>query len=456
MEPRFPPPRVLAAGAVALAALLAAASPGLAQADAEVAGAFTRQLQAALLAGPVAQDRLWAPGARPEAARLRDVRTSALFLWSDVQATPRGVRPLPAAPDGEPRLAVDVLVRGTAAWRPAAWGVARAFWTLQCDERREVNRVVRRDEWALEQRDGAWRVVERRPLGTLEIRDARLVVEVHPGQDAMLVEGSYSVRALVDGVEHVRFLLDRRVVAYDFRVDGELVPVVRGNELGSLGLDGFSPELESSFSLPEPLPAGGEAVVSFRLRSPLVHMTGPGRVTTIPRTAGAFRERLWLPTLAPAEAASPPAGRVDVTVRWPTGAFDRAGIAGPPVAGTVRADEEEGIAVVDGAADVGALDLLLLAAGANADGLPVRGAPAGPGSLARIERTDPAAAGILGAGRRERPVVVAPLLQLSSSATQDFGTELQELLPLDDDLLDELFDESATDAERGADDRSSN
>jgi hypothetical protein len=452
----------MAAPAFTLRPVVAGGLAALALAPAAVAADpadFAARLEAALAAGPAAQDRLWVEGARDPSRRLLDVRTGALFEWSDVRVVPSAPRALAASPQGARRAALDVLVAGTAAWRPAAWGVARSFWTLQCDERNETNRVLRREEWALEERDGAWLAVERRPLGLLEIVEARLAVDVYPSQDAMLVEGTYYVRSRAGGVASARFLLDRRSAAYDFRVGGALVPVVRGNELGSLGLEGFSPELESSFAFPAPLAAGEEALVSFRLRSPLVHMTGEGFVTSLPRTSGSFRERLWLPVLAPPRADGPEASRIDLALRWPDGAFDRAGIAGPAVCdAVVTPGEEEASVHLAWTGDVRDVDFLLAAGDAAAAGdvLDVHGVPGRRGEVSRLVRADAEPASALAAGRRERGAVVAPLLGGSYPTAQDFGAELQELLPLDEDLLDELFDDSSTDAERGADDRSAN
>lgn len=453
--PRDPTPSRRRRRLLGAATLLLLAFPSVAPA-AEPAD-FASRLETSLRSGPVAQDRLWRAGARDESRRLLDVRTAALFAWSDVHVEPRGTRPLPPAPSGAPRLAAELFMTGTASWHAAAWGVAQAFWTLQTDERAESNRVVRREEWALERDGEKWLAVERRPLGLLEILEARLIVDVYPGQDAFLVEGSYYVRSVEDGVRAVRFLLDRRSAAYDFRVNGQLAPVVRGNELGSLGLAGLSPESESSFEFPVPLDRGEEALVSFRLRSPLVHMTGDGFVTTLPITEGPFRERLWLPVFDPARADSMDAASISLVVRWPVGAFDRIEVGGPTtVEAAIREGEEESSIEWAWTGDVRDVDLLLLAPAAEAAGadLPVRGAPALPGRVAGIERTDRRPGSVLGVGPRERPAVVDPFLRPAYHATQDFGAELEELLPLDHDLMDELFEESATDSERGADDRS--
>lgn len=440
----------------ALLLLPALPGPARSQTAPDPAG-FAARLQDALLAGPAALDRLWLPTARDESRRLMDVRTAALFRWEGVVVQAESTRTLSPAADGAPRASVTTVTRGTATWRAAAWGVAQSFWTLQTDERRESNPVVRREEWGLEARDGRWQILARRELGVLGVLDVRLAVDAYPGQDALLVDGSYYVTALEDSVRFVRFLLDRRAQAFDFRVNGELVPVVRGNELGSLGLSGFSPELESSFALPKPLARGEEALVSFRLRSPLVHMSEPGFVTSLPVTEGAFRERLWIPVFRPVRADGPESSAIELTVRWPGGTFDRVGFSAPEtVTASVRRGEEESSITAKWTGDLHDVDFALLAPGAT---LPSSVGAWQPGTsaadLAHVVRTDPVPAGILRAGRREREAVLGPLLA-TSYASRDLSTELQELLPLDDDLRDELFDDSATDAERGADDRSAN
>ncbi|MFN8180115.1 MAG: hypothetical protein U0167_19435 [bacterium] len=434
-------------------ALIALGLPRPAAAD--VAADFAARLEAALASGPVAQDRLWASGARDDSGRMLDARTGAMFDWRPVQVTSLASRPLPPGPNGAERVAVDVLVSGTVTWRANAWGVAQSFWTLQTDERSESDAVVRREEWALEQRGARWLAVDRRSLGVLEIVEAKLAVEVYPGQDAMLVEGSYYLRSLADGVQDVRFLLDRRASVYDFRVNGKLAGVVRGNELGSMGLEGFSPEVESSFAFPAPLKRGEEVLVSFRLRSPLVHMTGKGFVTSLPWKDGPFRERLWLPILGPGDDTG--TSRVDLTLRWPPSSFDRVGIAGPPdsIAAQVQPGDEESSLQASWTGRVRDVDFLLVAAGTDvaASGLPIRWTDPAPGQAAHLARTDAPPARVLPALRRERAAVVAPLLQASYASSQDLSSELQDLLPLDDQVLDELLDDSATTAERGADDR---
>ncbi len=436
--------------------LLAASRAAMAAPEVPNPSAFGAALEAALPAGAAAVDRLWAPDARDESRRMMDIRTSAMFLWTDVRVETESVRELRSAPDGAARAAVVTRTHGTATWRGAAWGVAQSFWTLQTDERQESNPVVRREEWALERRGDAWLVIERRELGVLDLLDVRLTVDAYPGQDALLVEGAYYVRALADSVRFVRFLLDRRAAVYDLRVDGRLAPVVRGNELGSLGLGGFSPELESSFEFPEPLASGEEALVTFRLRSPLVHMSEPGYVTSLPLTEGAFRERLWMPVLRPARAAAPDSSEIEVALRWPRGVFDRAGVAAPSSwTAATGSGEETGSVVASWSGDVRDVDFALLAAGVELPGALARWIPGGPGVPARLQRADPPPASALRVGRRERAAVLAPLLA-TTEASRDLGTELQELLPLDDDLMDELFDDSATDAERGADDRAAN
>lgn len=422
---------------------------------ADPSAAFPSRLEAAMVSGPAAWDRLWAPVSRDPSRRILDAQVGSLFDWSSVHVTATGTRPLPPGEGGASRAALEVRVTGTAKWRERAWGVAQSFWTLQSDERNETNAVVRREEWALEQRGGAWLAVDRRPLGVLQVVEARIVADVYPSQDVLLVEGSYYLRSLADGVQAVRFLLDRRASVYDLRVNGKLTGVVRGNELGSLGLEGYTPELESSFAFPAPLAAGEEVLVTFRLRAPLVHMTGPSFVTSLPIREGPFRERLWLPILPPTGVGGG-SSRVDLTLRWPAGAF-QVGIAGPaePFAAPIAAGEEESSVQLIWTGDVRDADFGLLEAGADPGslGLPMRWTEQGPDQAARIERTDPPPSRVLPTLRRERAGLAEPLLAASQASSQDLSTELQELLPLDDQLLNEMADDSATSAERGADDR---
>ena len=74
---------------------------------------------------------------------------------------------------------------------------------------------------------------------------------------------------------------------------------------------------------------------------------------------------------------------------------------------------------------------------------PVRDLP----GVARFERSPS------GGEARTRAALLEPLLDVSRTSSRDLSSELQDLIPLDDDLLDELFDDSTQDAERGADDR---
>jgi hypothetical protein len=417
---------------------------------------FARSLTEALVEGPAAQDHLWDRTARSDADRELDARVASLFEWTDVTAT---VEQVQDGPDGT-RL-VDLVVRGTATWKAAARGVAESFWTLQTDESAEINPIVRRERWTLGPTGLA---LSREVLSPLEVVEARLDVGVYPGQGALLLEGSLDVRALVDGVRAVRFLLDRRAYVYDFRVNGRMVEVVRGNELGSLGLEGFSPELESSFRLPEPLQAGDQAVIRFRLREPLSHMTlDNGVVTSLPLDEGVFRERLWVPVLAPSGGES---ARLDLTLHWPQDSFDGVAVgaaadggsapadrAGGDGAASVRSEsvtdaalEEERVHVVR-LGDLRDLDFVLLPPGVSE--LPEGAVATGAQGAVRTFRRDPA-----GRDMRTRAALVNPLLDASASSSRDLANELQDLLPMDQELLDELFDDGNSDAERGADDRS--
>ncbi|MBZ0269184.1 hypothetical protein K8I85_13605, partial [bacterium] len=319
-----------------------------------------------------------------------------------------------------------------------------------------TNRVVRRERW-LGGADGGG-MVARQLLAPVDIVRADVAAGVYPGQDALLVDCTYDVRALADGVRAVRFLLDRRAQVYDFRVDGELCDVVRGNELGSLGLEGFSPEVESSLLLPRALRKGEEAVLRFRLRSPLVHMSGDGYVTTLPLHDGAFRERVWIPVFDPVGS-----GAVDEEIRfsitWPEGEFATVALAantGDRVANAATDEKlEESRLELTTRGSVAGLDFALLGRGITLVDLP-RDAHAAVGSIApspddpgllRFSRTPS------GADARLRAEVIDPLLDVSQSSSRDLSSELQDLIPMDDDMLEELFDDGAQDAERGADDR---
>lgn len=411
---------------------------------------FAQRLEAALASGPVAWDRLWARDARTGERRVLDARAHALFDWADVRVMEERRADL-----GGGRIETDVTVRGTATWRPNAWGVASSFWTQQTDERRESNRVVRRERW-IGDADGG--MTSRELLGLLDVTQARVAVGAYPGQDALLVDCTYDVRALADGVQAVRFLLDRRVQVYDFRVDGELCDVVRGNELGSLGLEGFSPEVESSLLLPRALREGDEAVLRFRLRSPLVHMGGDGYLTTLPLRDGAFRERVWLPVLDPA-GADDVEEEIRVSISWPEHAFSTVALAAGEedriASAPVEEKLEESRLELTTRGDVAGLDFVLLSEGVTFADLPgdARAAVgdvatfAGRADVLRFSRTPP------GATARGRRALIDPMIDVSQSSSRDLSSELQDLIPMDDDVMDELFDDGAQDAERGADDR---
>jgi hypothetical protein len=426
---------------------------GLAPAQAsDPAVDFPPRLAAALISGPTAWDHLWAPGARDQTRRVLDAHVGSLFDWTNVHVTATATHPLAKGEGGAPRVAVTLLLTGTASWRERAWGVAQSFWTLQCDERKEANAVVRREEWALEQRGDAWLAVERRSLGTLQLVEARIAADVYPSQDALLVEGSYHVRALADSVSAVRFFLDRRASVYDLRVNGKLTGVVRGNELGSLGLEGYAPELESSFAFATPLKAGEEALVTFRLRAPLVHMTGEGFVTSLPIKKGPFGERLWLPILAPTGTEGSEGTHVEATWRWPADEFATLGIAGPPgaFAAPITAGDEEASVSASWTGDVRDADFVLLAP--NVDpaklSLPMRWNAQAPAGRSRGARRYAAASRSCVEARG----LLAPLLAESYASSRD-RLGASGLLPLDDQVLNEMSDDSATNAEHGAEDR---
>jgi len=412
------------------------------------ASRLAARLESAMEAGPIAMDRLWSPSARTEAERELQARAHALFDWTDVEVVSEGTVDL-----GTDLIAEDFTVRGTATWRPSAWGVATSFWTPQTDEKQESNRVVRRERWV--RRRGSGDLLARQPLAPLAVTEARIELGVYPGQSAVLVDATYYVRALADGVQHVRFLLDRRSHVYDLRVNGQLVPLVRGNELGSLGLEGFTPELESSFTLPRVLQKGEEALLKFRLRSPLVHLRTDGIVTSVPVADGPFRERVWIPLLGPV-GGKPEASVSDVelAIRWPHGSFEMVGVAARSLDRLVDAPAEERLEerriVLTSRADLRNLDFALFGPGSTFQDLPV---PVRVGSERRpgvfwFQRTEG------GADTRTRSALVAPLLDAAHASSRDLSSELQDLVPLDADFLDELFDDSSTDAERGADDRS--
>jgi hypothetical protein len=409
-----------------------------------VAEAFAVRLANALQAGAIEQDRLWQSGARDASHQVLDARTASLFRWSDVAVTIER-----AAADGDD-VVVDLVIRGTATWDGRAFGVASALWTLQLDEQSPANSVVRRETWRIRRADGVWGAVDRGVLPAVDVLSATIDAGVFPGQQSMLVECTYYLRARVEGVRVVRMLLDRRSRIYDLRVNGTPAPVVRGGELGALGLLGYTPELESSFSFPKPLAPGEEVLVKFRILAPVAHLERTGFLTTLPIQDGPFRQRAWVPILVSDEARAS-ATKLDLSVHWPEAAFDE--IAAPCAAGA-RADDvessrpEETGARFRWSGDLREVDFLLRARGAAA--------PAALELRSREDANGAPAACFTGQSTslRTRRALVQPLLDASTYSTRDLSSELQDLLPLDDQILDELFDDSSGDAEQGADDRS--
>jgi hypothetical protein len=466
--------RVLAAGLVLLASL--PSSTGAQTADpAAVAADFASRLGGALLEGPVQQDGLWHPDARDSTARELDLRTASMFRWSDVAVDVER-----ASFHGRDVVA-ELTLQARAEWESSAWGVASALWPLQCDENRERNRVMRREAWRLTPVDGEWKATERVRLRPFEIVDLHVDARVFPGQDALLVDATFYVRSRLEGLESARFLLDRRAAIYRLTVDGEPVAVVRGGELGALGLDGFTPEVESSFAFPRPLAAGEEALIRFRIRSPLVHLESDGVVTTLPLASGAFRIRAWMPIFDPAHAAGGEVEAVQIQrgweVHWPTDAFVentfspfREVIELVPVDASF--EEERGIRIAyghfsdDPSRD---LDFILARPGVEiprvdwaarmGDALPVP--DLGPGWYRRgpeeprvfrwasLPRPEGATTSVLDPHPRSRRALVEPLLDAAGYSSRDLASELADLLPVDLDLLDELFDDGERDAEAG-------
>jgi hypothetical protein len=424
---------VRGAGLGGLLALLGGGA--LAQDTDPAVGEFATRLAAALAGTAADYDRLWVPGARDSTGRRLDVRKSALFRWKQVTVEVESAKRVSRAEGTE--YVVDLVVRGQAQWTPRAYGIATAFWTLMTDEEDETNDIVRRESWRLAATDAGFRAVERVLLSPVEVVWAQIEVGVYPGQDAVLVECAYYLRSRTDGVEHLRFLLDRRAEVYDLRVDGVQARVVRGNELGSFGLEGFSPEVESSLRFPAPLMAGEEALVKFKIRSPLVHLRGDGFVTTLAFREGPFQERAWYPILGPESCATEP-GRADVqlAVRWPGETFDSFALAGSAVPSPdereedVLNEEERHRTTIAGTR---AADFALGFAGT---------------SLSDLAWLDP--------DRRARRALVDPLLSAAIYSSEDLESAIEELLPLEEDLLDIFLDDDAGgDSEEGADDRTS-
>ncbi len=440
-----------------------------------VAESFALRLETALAGTVSSWDDLWKEGVRDSTHRELDSRTAAMFEWSGVDARVEHARQ--AGDD----IVVELRLTGVASWESRAWGVASALWPLQCDEDRERNRVARREAWRLTKSGEVWEAVERIRLRPFELVDLHVVARVHPGQDALLVHAEYRIRSLFDGLEAVRFLLDRRSRIYRLTVDEETVRVVRGGELGAMGLDGFTPEVESSFRFAKPLAAGQEAVVRFRLRSPMVHMEDEGIVTTLPLRPGPFQVRAWVPVFDPAHAAG---GDIEVVsmesgweVHWPEGAFQENAFAPDRSlreASNVTSgwDEEGGVRLTyddfsdDPSRD---LDFVLAAPGRAVAGLdwderigpplpqPVFGpiadprAPEASRGFAWASRPATGSTPTLDPHPRSRASLVGPLLDAAGVSTRDLAAELADLLPVDLDFLDDTSGQSDQDAEEGAD-----
>jgi hypothetical protein len=421
---------------------------------AEPATDFAVRLREALLGTPNDWDALWAPGLRDSSTRMLDLRTAALFEWPEASVT---VESAEKRSDGKAEdYVVDLLVRGRADWEARAYGVAKAFWALQLDESAPSNEVVRRESWRLVPTKSGWRAAERVLLSPVEIVEEKIVAGIYPGQSAMLLDCSYYLRSLAPGVRFARFLLDRRAFVYDLRIDGVQADVARGGELGSLGLEGFSPEVESSLRFPEPLAQGEEVLVKFKIRAPLVHLEGDGFVTTLGFRDGPFRERAWLPIFAPPRIASsaPTEPVVELTVHWPKGEFPAAAITGRPSVAReldgerLRLEEESASSTENTPRGV---DFLL----GNAGAVPAGGWRV-TGSTLWVDEVTTGPGLPLDPHRRSRASLVGALLDASSSySSQDLNSSLDELLPLDIEVLDEFRDEdTGADAEQGADDRS--
>jgi hypothetical protein len=424
---------------------------------------FGERMAVALAGKPAQWDALWAPGARDSTRRLLGLRKSALFDWTDVSVTLE--RATAGGSDQEEWIDAVYAVRGTATWEPQSYGVAQAFWVLQLDECAAVNPVVRREAWRLLKSGSTWRARERIRLGEVEVVSVEVSAGVYPGQDAILVDTVYYLRALVDDVSAVRFLLDRRSLIYGLLVNGRPVDVIRGGELGALGLEGFSSESESSFRFPDPLAAGDEVLVKFRTWSPLVHMRGEGFVTSFPIHPGPFRERVWYPVLFPAElpgASGGAAAEAALRLRFPQGALVALDPAVPEADGPDPSFPEEETRVYRRSAHARDFDFFLIDPGVDLERvnwdaydfspfrlgghLPFLPSLGGGGGDAPIGAPEPG----LDPHPRSRRAVLEPLLTASTYSSQDLTSELEELVPLDLDGFDELFDDSAADADRGA------
>lgn len=438
-----------------------------------IARDFAARLEAAMTGGPVSWDRLWSRAARDSSTRSLDVRASALFNWTDVHVavdtTSVRVVAKEGAPAEEPAFVdLAILVKGVATWDPRAFGVAASLWRPLHDELHESNHVVRREAWRLSNEGGAWRAVERTPLSPVHVRDLAVRASVFSRQEVLLVESTFSLVSEVDGLEAIRFLLDRRVEIYNLLVNDRSVNVIRGSELASLGLEGFSPENESSFRLPRALARGDEVLVKFRTRSPLVHLRGPGFVTTLPLHEGPFRERAWIPLFGAELERDSRESSVQLEVAWVKGSFERALLVGKLNGESANPWPEEESAVSHPTRPR-SIDFVLLERGADAEDAfdVLRGVR---GSDLRVvtrdgihwqggeDATEPFATPAstrLDPHPRSRRALVEPLTALSTYSSRDLASELQEVLPLDTEMLDELYDDAETNSERGADDRAS-
>lgn len=465
MNPRgIPAPASRAAVLWMIVALSTGAGAARAEPSADaVAHEFATKLAAALEAGPVAQDALWAPGVRDSSRRLLDARTAALFRWSGVRVDVESATAGGGSGSAAGWVDAVLLVRGTAAWTERAFGVAEAFWTLQLDENQESNPVVRREAWRLIPTDSGWRARERVRLGETQVVRADVSAGVYPGQDVLLVDCTYYVRSLADSVRTCRFLLDRRSVIYRLTVNGEAADVVRGGELGSFGLEGYSSESESSFHFPTPLKNGEEALIRFLVRSPLVHMRGPGFVTTLPLHDGPFHERVWYPIPFPDHLPGAPgyaAGTEgQLEVRFPHGALvPLDSSTGAKLAASDQAFLEEDVIRYDPVQHYRDFDFFLREPGADLDKVdwseydfaPFRLGDSHPflPSLGGADEADETTAS-LDPHPRSRKAIVEPLLAGSDYAQGDLKAELEDLLPVDLQDFDELFDDSASNADQG-------
>ena len=467
-------------GFVPFVALALATAPGSSHAESSgsprlVAEDFAARLGPALVSGATAWDSLWQEGARDSVRRDLDLRTYSLFLWS----APR-VRVESARAAGDDVIA-ELSVLGTAEWESRAWGVAAALWPLQCDENRLVNHVTRREAWRLVPDGGVWKAVERIRLRPVEILAMRVTAQVYPEQNTLLVDATYTMRSRFDGLETMRFLLDRRAQIYRLAVDGQTVEVVRGGELGALGVDGFTPEVESSFRFAEPLAFGQEVSVRFRIRSPTVHLEDEGILTTLPLKPGPFRVRAWMPVFDPAHAAGGAIETVELAqgwdLHWTEGEFVDNAYA--PSEGVWKLEplavEREGERAVrvtyreiarDPSRD---LDFALGRPGVSVPAadwglrcptpLPKpdfgvrwdRPDEDAPRPFAWASRAEARPGVTLDPHPRSREALVGPLVDAAGYSTRDLAAELSDLLPVDLDLMDDESGGGDGDAEGGDD-----